>query len=387
MKSVKERSHNRATIIVSKLCSTSRATTASTAIFFIVLLVIGHRVCSFTAINFSFSPTKKSPLNIITSDQGAQTSLWGVRYIKLTDLYRARRPLSSSSEDNAEGQYSYTYAITEETFESEAATNVLNAILYPASEKKARYDAGITAQQLKPGEALTPSDPRLSFTYTEFPLHSFDKLVERANELRLKSVAETEASMITRKVKDISAKKRSKLVDLGSGTGRLVLYGALTKGGTSGWDVHGIEISSELHYVGRDILERATQRKIFCEPENKKYAGASGENVVANGTVCLHLGSAKECASRGVLDDADIVFCYSTVLSAPSFCIDWGAPMLGSDWSALLSAYCPKGCLVVTTDRVLNPIDGWILLDKMEVNNPDLFGSVGYIHLLDRREE
>lgn len=220
----------------------------------------------------------------------------------------------------------------------------------------------------------------MSLAYEEFPLHSFELLINRANALRMMMVSENSRNAAENEI-GIPTKKRIKLIDLGSGAGRLVVYGALIKGGVSGWDIHGIEISSELHFLAQEILERAISENLFT---GESEISGSVENI---GSVWLHLGSAKLCASRGLLNDADIIFCYSTAFSAPDFCVEWGAPMLSLEWSELLSASCSKGCLVVTTDRVLNPHHGWELLEKIEVDNPILLGSVGYIHTLERKRD
>jgi hypothetical protein len=313
------------------------------------------------------SPTKRG--FIATKEQRSKASSFtfvdGYGVIKL--------PFFAFS--SLEEQYQNVKALTPLALDSEQATLLVNKTLFPPSERGARYKAGAKGQNIKPGEILSPDDPRLSLAYEEFPLHSFEILIDRADELRLENLARKPAIGATETTGLVpEAAQRIKLVDLGSGAGRLVIYGALVKGGAFGWDVHGIEILSELHFVAQEVLTRAIAQGIFI---------ASAEQESANGSLHLHLGSAKICATRGILKDADIIFCYSTVLPAPDFCVEWGAPMLSFEWSELLSASCPKGCLVITTDRVLNPLHGWLLLDKMEVDNPVLCGSVGYIHLLD----
>eukprot|EP00978_Attheya_sp_CCMP212_P049064 scaffold611086_cov86-Attheya_sp.AAC.1 len=84
-----------------------------------------------------------------------------------------------------------------------------------------------------------------------------------------------------------------------------------------------------------------------------------------------------------VWEEAHVVFCYSTVWPAPDFSISLQAMVLGPEWSHLLATVCRPGCIVITTDRVLNPLDGWVLLDRMDVANPQsLWGSTGYIQRL-----
>lgn len=102
----------------------------------------------------------------------------------------------------------------------------------------------------------------MSLAYEEFPLHSFELLINRANALRMMMVSENSRNAAENEI-GIPTKKRIKLIDLGSGAGRLVVYGALIKGGVSGWDIHGIEISSELHFLAQEILERAISENLF----------------------------------------------------------------------------------------------------------------------------
>jgi hypothetical protein len=296
--------------------------------------------------------------------------------------YIATKDTTLFADFSADGQYQNLKAYTLSSFDSDQAKLLTNTLLYPPSERQTRYSAGAKGQNLQRGEILSPSDPRLSLAYEEFPLHSFETLIQRANELREEHSSQIAADEgpVTRE-----ATRRGKLVDLGSGAGRLVVYGALVNGGLSGWDVHGIEILAELHNVAQEILKRAVSQQIFSSSASGRDDGNCSEENNAVGSIQLHLGSAKTCASKGILKDADIIFCYSTVLPAPDFNVEWGAPMLSLEWSELLSTSCPKGCLVITTDRVLNPIHGWILLDKMEVDNPALFGSTGYIHLLNQK--
>jgi hypothetical protein len=296
--------------------------------------------------------------------------------------YRVIQETTSLFADfRSDGHYQNVKAYTSSSFDSEQATLLMDTLFYPPSERKDRYNAGAKGQNLQRGEILSPNDPRLSLAYEEFPLHSFERLFRRAKELRnehhsSENAADEESGTRV-------STPRAKFVDLGSGAGRLVVYGALINGGVSGWDVHGIEILSELHNVAHDIVNRAVSQQIFSL--SRSDGDRRSEETHGVGSIQLHLGSAKTCASKGILKDTDILFCYSTVLPAPDFCLEWGAPMLSSEWSDLLSTSCPKGCLVITTDRVLNPDHGWLLLDKMEVDNPALFGSTGYIHLLDHK--
>ena len=49
-----------------------------------------------------------------------------------------------------------------------------------------------------------------------------------------------------------------------------------------------------------------------------------------------------------------------------------------------LASICQNGVVAVTTDRVLNPDHGWKLLERMDVDNASVWGSVGYISVLQK---
>ena len=61
---------------------------------------------------------------------------------------------------------------------------------------------------------MTLDDPRLSYTYSEFPLDSFEYILQKAND-HLSN----------------GRKSLEHLIDLGSGCGRLCFYAALTLDG------------------------------------------------------------------------------------------------------------------------------------------------------------
>ena len=64
----------------------------------------------------------------------------------------------------------------------------------------------------------------------------------------------------------------------------------------------------------------------------------------------------------------------------------WSVTVIGLDnlveeWSELLADSCKFGTVVVTTDRALNPVNGWVLKNRLDVENPSLLGSTGYISI------
>lgn len=95
--------------------------------------------------------------------------------------------------------------------------------------------------------ALTPDDPRLIQTYAEFPLSSWDALVDAGFQY-------------TKSVED-----GVKMVDIGSGLGRLVLYAALSR---PSWSNHGVEISSVLHNKAVELAEMAVESGLATRNDN-----------------------------------------------------------------------------------------------------------------------
>uniref|UniRef100_A0A7S4MCR6 DOT1 domain-containing protein n=1 Tax=Odontella aurita TaxID=265563 RepID=A0A7S4MCR6_9STRA len=238
------------------------------------------------------------------------------------------------------------------------AESIVDDLLFPAREHARRLGLGRDAQNLDPGTMVGANDPRMAFTYGEFPLQSCDSLLDIAIRMQKEP-----------------SKGRKKLVDLGSGAGRLVLYLALTRGE---YDVHGIEISDILHDAAIEFLERGKDAGIFStEPDT----------VSTPRKVQFHCGPAN--SMQDVLANADVIFAYSTVWptsksedSVDGFSVELGALILGEEWSKMLAEYCRSGCAVVTTDRALDPSYGWELVDRQDVENPEVFGSTGYIHIL-----
>ena len=254
-------------------------------------------------------------------------------------------------------QHSSLSASISQLLTHEDAQNVISQ-LYPTKQFDQRMNLGRDAQGLTDDDAVQGNDPRLAFTYAEFPLESFDILID----------AGLQAVMGDR---EPSSAETMRLVDLGSGCARLVLYAALSRG----WDVQGIEIGRELHDMALTVLEKGIGSGYFKKEidDEQKIEGAT-----------LLLGDAKEYSN--VLESADIVFAYSTVFpAAEQFNIDLGALVLRPEWSQMLASECQEGCVAITTDRALDPQFGWELIDRMDVENPEVFGSTGYIHILRRK--
>ena len=210
---------------------------------------------------------------------------------------------------------------------------------------------------------LKPDDPRLAMTYAEFPLESYDILLD----------AGCRHLEMTKKRQS----QETKMVDIGSGLGRLVMYTSLSRGRTTNesdiWKVYGIEINPQLHDVGLQLVQKGVHRDLWSnQPINDMMNNRN--------SFSLHVGAAEEFKDS-ILSDADIIFAYSTAFSAKTFSPEVGALILDSEWSDLLSKACKPGCIAITTDRALDPLCGWKLLERIDVENQEVYGSTGYIHV------
>jgi hypothetical protein len=245
------------------------------------------------------------------------------------------------------------------TFSKPDATSIIHNDLYPNTEYKLRMDVGKDSQfeddVTYMSEAISLNDPRLSKTYHEFPLDSMDSLLHIASQ------------EYTR----MNGDEPNVLIDLGSGCGRLVLYSALKIG--SWKEVHGIEIGQQLHNYACKMIHRGIEKGYFeDDTESNKES-----NLITK--IYLHHGPANE--KIHVLKAADVIFCYATVFDTDGFDPDLGTLILNAEWSEMLAKACRKGTIVITTDRALNPMHGWELIQKLDVDNPSLLGSTGYISI------
>jgi hypothetical protein len=250
-------------------------------------------------------------------------------------------------------------AFSTTTLSREQGQAILDEDLMPHKHYSERIGLGRDAHGIHGGTLLDPSDPRLSMTYAEFPLSSLDQLMDLGLKYLTPTVIEQKGSIMC--------------VDIGSGCGRIALYLALTRGDSDGkiWNVHGIEISDLLHQEAMKYLQSAANKKLFTFSTLEK-----------GNSISFHLGAAEKFAGR--LGQADCVFAYSTAFSAKSFSPELGALILDPEWSSLLSQSCKNGCVAITTDRALDPAYGWELVNRLDVENPEVFGTTGYVQVLRR---
>jgi len=178
-----------------------------------------------------------------------------------------------------------------------------------------------------------------------------------------------------------------KLVDIGSGLGRIVLYSALTRGAMdvannhSPWEVCGIEISPSLHSRAMKLVQTGVDSGLFEVPVKEKDSDAPRNSV------SFHCGSACDADGIALLQNAQLVFAYSTAFAASGFDPNVGALILDNEeWSRPLSEACPDGCVAITTDRALDPKFGWKVVERMEVPNPEVLGTTGFIHVLEKSQ-
>lgn len=236
---------------------------------------------------------------------------------------------------------------------------LMDNVILPSNAYGNRIEVGRDAQGLRAGSGVpvNPQDARMFLTYGEFPLHSLDELLD----LALPYVANPQS---------IS------MIDVGSGCGRLALYAALTRGSPQqSWNVHGIEISPILHHEAVQALSRAMNGGHAVD-----YQPQPGNNSCCN--LFLHAGAAQEW--KQVFATGHVVFAYSTAWETNGFSEEMGAMVIGREWSGLLSESCPNGSVAITTDRALDPAYGWQLVDRLNVDNREVMGSTGYIHVLKR---
>lgn len=207
--------------------------------------------------------------------------------------------------------------------------------LYPPSEEALRY-----ATSRKDGYwpfAAQNEIPPQDFTYGEFPLDFFEELVTLA--------AASSASCPG------GIRSNAEFVDLGAGSGRLVIAAASS---VNNWRTcRGVEILPSLYSLSLRKLNDASAMPGFLT------AKVSFEN---NDWGSPYLD----------LSMADVVFSYTTALRSS-----------GSVLQALTDAISSKlkpGCIVVTTDYILG--DGFELAASMHGKNEGAGGEcTGYVFL------
>ena len=270
-----------------------------------------------------------------------------------------------------------TLSRKENFFDRSTAQEIVSNVLCPKNEERKRSNAGMEAfGEDRNSKVITNDDPRNEYAYDEFPFDSFDVLVDRAIEFLDE----------TRRQEDTGRKQ--KMIDVGSGSGRLAMYAGLTR---SNWDVIGIEIGHQLHSLAVNSLQRGIEEDFFkpmCDDsvslEDDTQLSFYNGNVLLGNDPYFQETESDNDTIQTILSEANLLFAYSTVYAVQSFNPELGAMVLSSKWSQTLAKTCQNGAVAITTDRVLNPDHGWKLLDRMDVENPSVWGSVGYISILQK---
>jgi len=226
---------------------------------------------------------------------------------------------------------------TDNLLSKECARRAIGDFIFPTADRDERYNLGRKAQGLDQSEALTNNDERLFLTYAEFPLQSLDEAL------------------------DTVVGSGARVVDLGSGCGRLAIYMALTRDYKR---VYGLEISKLLH----DEANKATER---AEGDYKQ---------LLDGRLSFQLGAALDC--KHVLKEADLVFCYSTAFEGAEFSTKTSSLLLSRSWRDLLWETCKPGCTIITTDKSLDK--RFHLVKSFSVPNPEVLESTVYVHVVPK---
>ena len=211
--------------------------------------------------------------------------------------------------------------------------------LYPASDYSMRNAASRTDGYWPFVSAK--QDVPISLTYGEFPLPLFTRAVDRACELAGLAGGRAGATF----------------ADIGSGSGRLVLWAACTHE----WkEVHGVELLPSLHAEALRRLDSARELHAL-----RDGLALQTERIV------LSKGSFEDPT---VLPwrDVDVAFAYTTAFPHDE------AGVLTELTEALVPRLA-RGCLVCTTDYRLGE-DSFELIDDLEGEN-DGVGSVSQVFI------
>ena len=284
------------------------------------------------------------------------------------------------------------------------AAALLDEHVLPARERGRRIALGSQHplwNKKSSSHALDAGDPILFETYGEFPLSSLDILLDRAEEI-LNAAPPQHAAKLRNNNNDddtpIGApqqqqqqqqRRRTRVVDVGSGCGRLALYLALSR---PDWDVVGVELSPALHREAVAAVHRAAelgyvQRIVTADGDGldaswddaREIKIPTTKTASSSSRLDLHCGSAQSYSL--LLQEADLIFCYSTAFESAGFSEESCAMLLSDDWSRLFAVgnNTNHNTLCITTDKALNPYHGWRILDCLDVPNPEVFESTGYI--------
>ena len=205
-------------------------------------------------------------------------------------------------------------------------SHVLDGLLrlYPPSELEAR-----NALSRKDGYwpfIRDGKDPPPSNTYGEFDFYFFAQLLDRAHDIWKQTNGE--------QLRDWSDKV---FVDIGSGTGRLVVAAASLH---PSWKAcRGIELLPSIHESAVEIMQQcptvngATTKALQC---------SQGHNQLTMAPVDLVCGSFDD--AHVALGDSDVIFMFSSAVDQS----------LLTQLSRAIGRECKPGTLIITTDYKLD---------------------------------
>ena len=181
-------------------------------------------------------------------------------------------------------------------------------------------------------------EPPMAFTYGEFPLSFFSVVLDRA---------------CAAAGRDRTARSELSFLDIGSGTGRLVLWAAVTHK----WKAaRGIEVLPGLHRAACKKLEAALDMRHELELR----------------TIPEFLEGSWDDASVLPWAEVDVSFAYTTAFPH-------GEDAVLHDLTSALAARLRRGCIVCTTDYRLGT--GFELVDSLEGDNEGVGGrSIVYMY-------
>jgi hypothetical protein len=299
---------------------------------------------------------------------------------------------SSSSSSVPAATATTTTTTTTATLSRIEAAQLIQQQLLPQSDYGARVTMGrnelfkSTTGSNDDDDAvvLSGNDPLLSFSYGEFPLSSLDFVLDQALEI----LAAASNDNPSRPCPGTDAGTLN-MLDLGSGCGRLCLYLALTRG--PHWQVHGIEVSNAFHRQALQAQQKAVDLGWLSvvmsneetddddDEDSTHHPREQQKQQMYSSRLVLHHGLVEDFPQ--VLAQSHVIFCYSTAFTTcSSFRPDIGAMILSPMWTNLLTKHCQSNCIVITTDRALDPDAGWKLLRRIDhVPNPEVMDSTVFI--------
>jgi Putative methyltransferase len=268
------------------------------------------------------------------------------------------------------------------------AINILDTHVLPSADKGYRMNLNSNDQGISNTNTLETNQD--SSTYGEFPLNSLDILFDRIDQELNDEMLHSEETTTTKR-----HRRTLKVVDIGSGCGRLVLYLAMTRPQQQqqqqqcDYTIIGIEQSRSLYDESIRATERLLQyheNQTNDNDRNKLQSAIQGNNTA---TLTLYCGSAQNY--RKEIHSADIVMCYSTAFTGSDFLPSISAVLLSNEWNTILTPPPPPPPLVsslpsstsslpksksflycITIDKALDPRRGWEMIDRINVPNPEV---------------